>query len=262
MSRIKRTFDKLKADGKKALVSFIMAGDPDVAATAKLLDSLVAGGADVIEIGMPFSDPMADGPTIQAAGLRALKSGTKLEHIFTLVQNFRKTHAYTPIVLMGYANSVFAYGQKKFIEHARDAGVDGLIIVDLPLEEAAQLGSALQEKDMDLIRLIAPTTKGERLKQVLNTCSGFVYYISIAGITGSKTAKTDALSPHIEEIRAHTDLPLCIGFGIKTPEDAKAFAPLGDGVVVGSAIVQLAHDSNKPESDVKELVTKLAHALA
>lgn len=257
MSRIKHTFDTLKASNKTALVSFVMGGDPDVRATAALLPALVAGGADIIEIGMPFSDPMADGPTIQAAGLRALASGTKLADIFALVEEFRTENNTTPLVLMGYANSVYSHGVDVFIAQCVQAGVDGLIIVDLPPEEAESLASKLDAHRINLIRLIAPTTKGDRLVHLLQSCSGFVYYVSITGITGSKTANIEAIKPHLDEIRAASDLPICVGFGIKTPADVQAFASIADGVVVGSAIVDAAFKSSTPADTVQQFVAEL-----
>lgn len=261
MSRIKPTFDALKAANKTALVSFVMGGDPDVRTTAEILLALTEAGTDIIEIGMPFSDPMADGPTIQAAGLRALDAGTKLHDIFDLVANFRKVDKKTPIVLMGYANSVYSHGAEYFVEQAVAAGVDGLIVVDLPPEEAEQLSIRLSAHDVALIRLVAPTTKGERLKQLLGTCSGFVYYVSITGITGSKTADISAIQPHIDEIKTLSALPVCVGFGIKTADDVKQFADVADGVVVGSSIVTVAHESNAPAQAVKDFVTELKSAL-
>ena len=262
MSRIQQAFQRLEASDKTALVSFIMAGDPDVETTAQLLSALVDAGTDIIEIGMPFSDPMADGPTIQAAGQRALASGTTLEDIFGLVKTFRTQHAQTPIILMGYANSVYSHGTDVFIQHCVDAGVDGLIIVDLPPEEAEQLSGKLVEHDIDLIRLIAPTTKGERLAEILKSCSGFVYYVSITGITGSKTADISTIKPHIDEIKSLSSLPVCVGFGIKTPEDVQQFADVADGVVVGSSIVNKIHTSDSPVNEVQAFVATLKAALA
>lgn len=255
-------FERLAAKDKTALVSFVMGGDPDIEVTSQLLPTLVDAGVDIIEIGMPFSDPMADGPTIQAAGLRALNSGTKLNDIFAAVAQFRQGNDATPIVLMGYANSIYAHGVDVFIQHCVDAGVDGLIIVDLPPEEAGLLAKKLVVHHIDLIRLIAPTTKGERLVEVLASCSGFIYYVSVTGITGGKTADTDAIKPHLAEISSLSSLPVCVGFGIKTPEDVARFASVADGVVVGSSIVQTIAQSNNPSRDVAAFVSTLAGALA
>lgn len=262
MSRIIQIFKRLSAENKTAFISFVMGGDPDVRSTAEILPALVEAGTDIIEIGMPFSDPMADGPTIQAAGLRALASGAKLADIFHLVKTFRRKNDSTPIVLMGYANSIYSHGLDSFIQSCVDAGVDGVIVVDLPPEEAVIVSEKLAANQIDLIRLIAPTTKGERLAEVLKSCSGFVYYVSITGITGSKTASADGIKPHLDEIKALSNLPVCVGFGIKNAEDVKAFASVADGVVVGSAIVQTIHESDQAASAVKRFVSTLTGALA
>lgn len=233
-NRIDTVFKNLK---RAALVTFIMAGDPDLETSLDVLKSLPASGADIIELGMPFTDPMADGPTIQAAGLRALDAGANMNTTLKMVRDFRQQNTTTPIVLMGYANPVWQYGFSHFVNEAADAGVDGLIIVDLPPEEDDALLSAAKEKDIHLIKLVTPTTTEERLKAILPKASGFLYYVSITGITGAASADITAVKRHVEIIRKHTDLPIAAGFGIRKPEDVAAFAKIVDGVVVGSAIV-------------------------
>ncbi len=238
MSRINKTFAALKAANKKAFVTFVMAGDPDAAKTASVLESLPGAGADIIEIGMPFTDPMADGPAIQASGLRALKGGMNLKGVLELLQQFRTTNTDTPVVLMGYFNPILSFGPEKFCQAAAKAGADGLIIVDLPPEEAGELAAHAIAAGLDLIRLLTPTTDAKRLPRVLEGAGGFLYYVSIAGVTGTKSADVGAVGKHIAAIRQSTDLPVVVGFGIKSPEDVKNMSPLADGVVVGSAIVQ------------------------
>lgn len=242
MSRISTTFANLRKKDRKALATFIMGGDPDKAATVPLMHALVKAGVDVIEIGMPFSDPMADGKIIQAAGIRALKSGTRLDDILGMVTEFRNANSDTPVVLMGYANPAFHMGYEAFCSKAKKAGVDGLIIVDLPPEEENELTQFSKKAGLDFIRLITPTSKGERLKMLAESSSGFIYYVSVAGTTGGKTADAGAVKAHLDELRQYTNLPICVGFGIKTPEQAKAFAAIADGIVVGSALVQHIHD--------------------
>jgi len=238
MNRLEQTLDRLKSDGRKALITFTMAGDPDGETTVAILHELVAGGADILEIGMPFTDPMADGPAIQAAGLRALKGGMSLKGVLKIVQQFRSKNSDTPIVLMGYFNPVLAFGTDKFVNDCKDLGVDGLIIVDIPPEEAREIAPKVQQKNLSFIRLLTPTTNAPRLPKILQDASGFLYYVSITGVTGTKTADASAVERHIAEIRKSTDLPIMVGFGIKTPEDARRFTNFADGVVVGSAIVQ------------------------
>lgn len=237
-NRIEKTFAALKSANKKALVTFVMAGDPDAGKTAAVLDTLPGAGADIIEIGMPFTDPMADGPAIQAAGLRALAGGMNLKGVIKLLQQFRTGNADTPVVLMGYFNPILSYGPEAFCRDAAKAGADGLIIVDLPPEEAGELAGHAKTAGLDLIRLLTPTTDAKRLPTVLQGAGGFLYYVSIAGVTGTKSADVGAVGNHIAAIRASTDLPVVVGFGIKSPEDAKAMGKIADGVVVGSAIVQ------------------------
>ncbi len=239
MSRIDQAFAACKAKKRAAFIPFIMGGDPSLEVCAKLLDALPAAGADIIELGIPFSDPMADGPTIQAAGIRALAAGTTLKKILTLASEFRKKHA-TPLVLMGYLNPLYVYGYEAFARDAAAAGVDGIIIVDLPPEEAAELEPTLTKHHIALVRLIAPTSIEHRLPLLTQGASGYLYYVSIAGITGAGSATAHSVSDSIAAIRAATSLPVCVGFGIKTPADVKAMAATGaDGVVVGSALVQL-----------------------
>lgn len=256
MSRIQNTFEKLD---RAALITFIMAGDPSHEASLAALKSLPGKGADIIELGMPFTDPVADGPTIQKAGERALDAGARMTRTLDMVREFRADNQSTPIVLMGYANPIFAYGFEKFGSDAAAAGVDGLIIVDLPPEESAALEAVTKAQNIDLIRLITPTTDEARLTKLLKGASGFLYYVSIAGITGSGSAKADALKPHIDQIKAQTNLPVAIGFGIKTPDDAKEMAAIADGVVVGSALVNaLVQDGQERFEDT---VQALAAAL-
>lgn len=232
-SRIASVF----SSGKKALVTYIVAGDPDIDASQKILSVLPEAGADIIELGIPFTDPMADGPVIQAGALRALESGMTVPKLFAMVNKFRETNDKTPIVLMGYFNSVFAYGAEKFCIDAKSSGVDGLLIVDLPSEEEIELEPHCKSNAIDFIRLATPTTDAARLPSVLRNASGFLYYVAVAGITGTTSASADNLKPALDEIRKHTKLPICVGFGIKTPEDAKAMSGIADGVVVGSALV-------------------------
>jgi tryptophan synthase alpha chain len=261
MSRIENTFAALN---RPALVTFITAGDPNREDSMSILRRLPAAGADIIELGMPFTDPVADGPTIQHASERALKNGASMNRTLDMVREFRTQNDTTPIVLMGYANPIFAYGIEKFTTDAASAGVDGLIIVDMPPEEDTQLRAAAQKNGVDIIRLITPTTDEKRLPKVLEGASGFLYYVSIAGITGSASADLSAIEPHIQTIRKHTDLPLAIGFGIKTPDDVKRMAKIGDAVVVGSAIIQnIADSDNNPDfvSTIEKQVQSLSGAL-
>lgn len=242
MSRIEAAFTKTKSKKRPALIPFIMGGDGD---TSALLDALVVNGADIIEIGIPFSDPMADGPVIQAAGLRALQAGMSLKKILELVSDFRKRNDATPIILMGYYNPIYRYGAEKFCKDAATAGIDGVIIVDLPPEEEAELTPHLAKNKIDFIRLIAPTSTGERLKKLCATASGFIYYIAVAGITGGKSATKEELQKRLAEIRTHTKLPIAVGFGIKTPEQAAALKDVADAVVVGSALVEVTQKGVK-----------------
>ncbi|MEL7215245.1 MAG: tryptophan synthase subunit alpha [Pseudomonadota bacterium] len=259
MTRIDARLAALKAANRTAFVSFIMAGDPDRATAQEILNGLPGAGVDIIEIGMPFTDPMADGPAIQLAGQRALAGGMSLESTLEMIATFRATDAETPVVLMGYYNPVFAMGVEAFLNAATEAGVDGLIIVDLPPEEDAELCLPAQEAGLNFIRLATPTTDDARLPAVVRNTSGFVYYVSITGITGSAEADADAVAADVERIRAASNLPVCVGFGIKTPEAAGKMAQVADGVVVGSAIVdQIA--AGKPPSEVLAFVKTLADA--
>lgn len=237
MNRITKRFQDLKASGRKGLVTFVMAGDPDLTESARILESLPGAGADFIELGMPFSDPMADGPVIQAAGLRALSAGASMKTTLRMARDFRAKNSDTPLILMGYYNPVYVYGVEGFVRDAAAAGVDGLIIVDLPPEESSELHKPAQDAGLCLIRLIAPTTDDARLGAILDGASGFLYYVSVTGITGAGVGQTEAVADHLARIRARTDLPVAIGFGIRTPDDAARLAPLGDAIVVGSALV-------------------------
>ena len=242
-TRIDRRFDELKQAGRAAFVTFVMAGDPDAETSLAVISALPKAGADLIEIGMPFTDPMADGPAIQAAGLRALKGGMTLKKTLTLVRRFRDSDDATPVVLMGYYNPIYIYGVEKFLADAKAAGVDGLIIVDLPPEEDDELCKPALAAGLNFIRLAAPTTDDKRLPAVLANTSGFVYYVSITGITGSASADTAQVSAAVARIKRHTELPVCVGFGIRTPEAAGAIAANADGVVVGTALVDAIRGS-------------------
>jgi tryptophan synthase alpha chain len=260
MSRIEQKFAAMKAANKKALVTFVMAGDPDAAKTATVLDALPAAGADFIEIGMPFTDPMADGPAIQAAGLRALKGGMNLKGVIELLQQFRSKNSETPVILMGYFNPILSFGPEKFCQAAAKAGADGLIVVDLPPEEAGELSAHALAAGLDLIRLVTPTTDEKRLPKVLEGAGGFLYYVSITGVTGTKSANVDQVGAHIARIRKHTQLPVVVGFGIKTADDVKALGAVADGVVIGSAIVQNI-EQNHNDNNLAGLVGQQIKAL-
>lgn len=238
-TRIEKRFAALKAEGRAALVTFTMAGDPDYATSLALAKALPKAGADVVEIGMPFTDPMADGPAIQAAGVRALKGGQTMIKTLDLVRAFRKDNDTTPIVLMGYYNPIYIYGVDKFLADAKAAGVDGLIIVDLPPEEDEELCLPALKAGLNFIRLATPTTDDKRLPAVLNNTSGFVYYVSITGITGSAAPDAGKVSAAVSRIKRHTKLPVAVGFGVRNAESARAIATGADGVVVGSALVDV-----------------------
>jgi tryptophan synthase alpha chain len=237
MTRIDRRFAALKDEGRAALVTFIMAGDPDYDNALAILKALPAAGADLIELGMPFTDPMADGPAIQAAGLRALKAGQNMKRTLALVREFRRGDDTTPIVLMGYYNPIYIYGVAPFLTDAKTAGVDGLIVVDLPPEEDTELCLPALKAGFNFIRLATPTTDDKRLPAVLANTSGFVYYVSITGITGSAAPDAGKAAEAVARIKRHTKLPVCVGFGVRTAEQACAIAGGADGVVVGSALV-------------------------
>ena len=235
--RLSRRFAALKAEGRGGLVTFMTAGDPDLDTSFEILSGLPEAGADVIEIGMPFSDPMADGPAIQAAGLRALKGGMTLAKTLELVRRFRAQDNDTPVILMGYYNPIYSYGNDRFLEEARESGVDGLIIVDLPPEEDGELCLPALNAGLNFIRLATPTTDDKRLPKVLSNTSGFVYYVSIMGITGTRSAAATDVEAAVARLKRHTDLPVAVGFGIKTPEQAGEIAKAADAAVVGSALV-------------------------
>lgn len=243
ITRIGTRFEELKAQKKKALVTFITAGDPDYETSLAIMKELPAAGADVIELGMPFSDPMADGPAIQLSSQRALKAGQNMHKTLDMVRAFRENDDKTPIVLMGYYNPIYSYGVEEFLNDASKAGVDGLIVVDLPPEADNELCIPAMDKNINFIRLATPTTDQKRLPAVLANTGGFLYYVSIAGITGTAAPDVNAVQKRVSEIKSQTDLPVAIGFGIKTPEQAKALAAAGDGVVVGSALVSAITES-------------------
>jgi len=257
MTRIDDTFARLRAAGKKAFVSYHMAGDPDIATSLAVMQGLPGAGVDIIELGLPFTDPMADGPTIQRAGQRALEGGMTLDATLQMVRDFRAGDAGTPIVLMGYFNPIYARGVTRFLHEAVAAGIDGLIVVDLPPEEDAELCLPAQAAGLNFIRLATPTTDALRLPVVLRNTSGFVYYVSITGITGAAAPQSRDVAPEVARIKASTDLPVIVGFGITTPEQAHAIAGVADGCVVGSAIVA-AIGAGKPVSEVLQLVAALS----
>jgi tryptophan synthase alpha chain len=238
MTRIDDTFARLRSQGKKAFVAYIMGGDPDAATSLAVMQGLPAAGVDVIELGMPFTDPMADGPTIQAAGQRALEGGMTMDQVLAMVRSFRAGDQVTPIVLMGYYNPIYARGVDRFLAEAKAAGIDGLIVVDLPPEEDDELCLPAQKAGLNFIRLATPTTDAKRLPKVLQNTSGFVYYVSVTGITGAAAAVATDVAPEVARIKRSTDLPVIVGFGINTPEAARSIASVADGCVVGSAIVK------------------------
>ncbi|NMY42691.1 tryptophan synthase subunit alpha [Pseudomonas sp. WS 5013] len=258
MSRLQSRFAELKQQNRAALVTFVTAGDPDYASSLEILKGLPAAGADVIELGMPFTDPMADGPAIQLANIRALAAKQNLPKTLQMVREFRATDSRTPLVLMGYYNPIFAYGVERFIADAKEAGVDGLIIVDLPPEHNDELCEPAQAAGLDFIRLTTPTTDDQRLPTVLNGSSGFVYYVSVAGVTGAGAATMDHVEQAVARLRRHTDLPLCIGFGIRTPEHAADVARRADGVVVGSALVDQIAKAESPAQAIDGVLSLCA----
>lgn len=259
MSRINSAFVRLNAEGRKALIPFITAGDPDAALTVPLMHTLVEAGADVIELGVPFSDPMADGPTIQRASERALARGMTLRKVLLLVVEFRKTDGKTPVVLMGYANPIEAMGLEKFAAAAAQAGVDGVLVVDYPPEEAAVFGAAMKAQGMDPIFLIAPTSSAERIAHVAEIASGYVYYVSLAGVTGSGALNVEAVAERLPLIREKTGLPVGVGFGIRDASTAARIAGIADAVVVGSRIIEEIERSTAETAcaNVKTLVADI-----
>jgi tryptophan synthase alpha chain len=265
-TRIDARFAALRQEGRAALVTFTMAGDPDEATALSILKALPAAGADVIELGMPFTDPMADGPAIQAAGLRALKAGANMKKTLALIREFRRGDDATPIVLMGYYNPIYVYGGERFLADAKAAGIDGLIVVDLPPEEDTELCLPALKAGLNFIRLATPTTDDKRLPAVLTNNSGFVYYVSITGITGAAAPEPTKVTEAVARIKRHTKLPVCVGFGVRNPAQARAIAQGADGVVVGSALVEavrksLGADSKATPATVPS-VTDLVRALA
>jgi tryptophan synthase alpha chain len=265
-TRIEKRFAALKEEGRAALVTFTMAGDPDYDTSLAIAKALPKAGADIIELGMPFTDPMADGPAIQAAGLRALKSGQRMTKTLAMVREFRKEDSETPIVLMGYYNPIFIYGSDRFLSAAKAAGVDGLIVVDLPPEEDDELCLPALKAGLNFIRLATPTTDDRRLPTVLTNTSGFVYYVSITGITGAAAPDTTRVAAAVKRIKRHTGLPVAVGFGVRTAEQARAIAEGADGVVVGSALVDALRNSldksGKASPGSVKAVTDLVSSLA
>jgi tryptophan synthase alpha chain len=265
-TRIDKRFAALKKEGRAALVTFIMAGDPEYDTSLAIAKALPKAGADIIELGMPFTDPMADGPAIQAAGLRALKAGQRMTRTLSLVRDFRKDDDQTPIILMGYYNPIYIYGNERFLADAKAAGVDGLIIVDLPPEEDDELCLPALKAGLNFIRLATPTTDDKRLPKVLTNTSGFVYYVSVTGVTGTAAPDTSKVTGAVARIKRHTRLPVAVGFGVKTAEQARAIAEGADGVVVGSALVDAMFKSldktGKAGAGTVNAATQLVSALA
>jgi tryptophan synthase alpha chain len=264
MSRLADTFSRLKAKGRAALVSYVVAGDPNPELGQEILNALPGAGVDVIELGIPFTDPMADGPTIQAADIRALAAGMTVAKTLDMVRTFRQKNTTTPIVLMGYYNPVYIYGGARFAKDAAAAGVDGLLLVDLPPEEDGEIKGDLKAAGIDLIRLITPTSTGDRLKKLVQDTSGFLYYVSIAGVTGTASIEMNSVAAKLKEIKAVSDLPVAVGFGIRTIEDAKAVASVAEGVVIGSAFVRIIEKTieNQIVSELSRQAKAYADALA
>ena len=265
-TRIDTRFADLARERRAALVTFVMSGDPDPATSLAIMRALPKAGADVIELGMPFTDPMADGPAIQAAGLRALRGGQNMKKTLALVREFRRGDDVMPIVLMGYYNPIYVYGVKEFLADAKTVGVDGLIVVDLPPEEDEELCLPALKAGFNFIRLATPTTDDQRLRAVLKNTSGFVYYVSITGITGAAAPDEAKVAAGVARIKRHTTLPVCVGFGVRTPEQARAIAQGADGVVVGSALVEAVRKSldgeGKATGETVKAVFQLVRALA
>ncbi|OUS11360.1 tryptophan synthase subunit alpha [Rhodospirillales bacterium 47_12_T64] len=265
-TRLEKRFADLRAEGRGGLVTFLTAGDPDYDTSLEIVKGLPEAGADVIELGMPFSDPMADGPAIQASSLRALRKGMTLKKTLELVKSFREDNQDTPIILMGYYNPVYIYGVDAFLKDAKEVGVDGFIIVDLPPEHDDEFCMPALEQGLHFIRLTTPTTVGERLPKVLNNTSGFVYYVSILGITGTGTASQDNIKQAVTRIKAGTDLPVAVGFGIRTPEQAASIAQVADASVVGSAIIdklkENLDDDNRAKPGLSQAVLEYVRTLS
>ena len=265
-TRIERCFANLRAQGRPALVTYFMAGDPDFDTSLAVMEALRRSGADIIELGMPFSDPMADGPAIQAAGLRALRAGQTLEKTLQMARMFRQSDCDTPIVLMGYFNPIYIFGVERFVHEARDAGIDGLIVVDLPPEMDEELCLPALDAGLNFIRLATPTTDETRLAKVLQNTSGFVYYVSMTGVTGAALPDLSAVAHSVARIRRRTDIPICVGFGVKTADQARTIAATADGVVVGTAIVDAIAATLGPDGahagDAPEAVAKLVSGLS
>ena len=257
MSRIDAAFAKLKAENRKAVIPFIMAGDPDLSTTLSLMRRLADKGAEIIELGMPFSDPVADGPIIQAAGLRALQKNISLRDILSLTADFRKTHPDTAVVLMGYYNPIYHYRTENFCRDASAAGIDGLIIVDLPPEEEEEFLPGLKNCKLDLIKLITPTSNDERLATILKYAGGFVYYVSVTGTTGGKSAKYEDTQAAVERIKKQTDLPVAVGFGVKTGADVQKIHEFADAAVVGSALITHLHENDFSETAAESFFSEL-----
>jgi tryptophan synthase alpha chain len=256
MSRIPETFGKLHAQGKKALIPFVTSGDPNPAMTVPIMHALVGAGADIIELGVPFSDPMADGPTIQRSSERALKHGVGLKHVLGMVRDFRTTNRTTPVVLMGYANPIEAMGYAAFTEAAHAAGVDGVLVVDYPPEESSQLADLLKAKGINSIFLLAPTSEDSRMEQVGRMASGYIYYVSLKGVTGAAHLDLQQVTAKLPQIRSHIRLPIGVGFGIRDAQTAKAIAAISDAVVIGSRLVQEI-ESSGPDQVLGNLSTLL-----
>jgi tryptophan synthase alpha chain len=260
IGRIETRFAELREAGRAGLVTFLTAGDPDPKTSLELIAGLPAAGADLIEIGMPFTDPMADGPSIQAASLRALAAGASMVGTLDLVRRFRRDDATTPIVLMGYYNPIYAYGNERFLHDAKVAGADGLIVVDLPPEEDEELCLPARAHGLDFIRLATPTTDDRRLPMVLRNSSGFIYYVSVAGITGQKAAVAERVAPEVARIKAHGSLPVAVGFGIREPRQAAEIAAIADAAVVGSALVDLVTRNLDAEGRALPALVPAVHA--
>ena len=270
ISRIKNTFDELKKDNKKGLITFITAGDPNFDLSLEILKRLPSSGADILEIGMPFTDPMADGPSIQASYLRALKEGQTLNKTIKLVEIFRESNKSTPIVLMGYYNPIYKYGVKKFLFDIKKVGIDGLIIVDLPPEADEEVCIPSNKIGIDFIRLATPTSSIKRLPTIIKNASGFLYYVSVLGITGSKTPEINSIKKNVEIIKSFSEIPVAVGFGIKTPIQAASIAQTSDAIVVGSAIIEKIYDTHKKNhsnelfviEEVSNFVESLSNAIS